>query len=511
MPRRTLQPLPEPFSLPDKIEGSDDVIHQALRSIERQINSIARYLGSTVTSKDVLVPNGPINVSVSAVGGTAIITFQADQSGPFIEAYRVYRADAGTRGTPTSPGPDSASCVGTLQALRPEDGGSYSFQDRSFSVAQMDPSDPSRFNYWVTSMDDRDNESIFVQATNAPIETLPNGLGDLSPVVNYSPFQKSPFMFQAAAVAGPTNLVAPVAISSSTNVTPPVITTSSAHGLTVGDAVWIDGHDIVGDNGYWVVASTPLGTTFTCTGMVAGGVGTAKGFVTKNINKQTVPTAALTVLTDPDPGSTPAPQLLCYVPWYTDSTSTPAPQLTSGLYPGYGDLKLLSPASAITNKAYFELPARRIANRSSERVTFSVLVSLNTVDPTNNFVIGVDKETGANGGVYSNVASFSVPAATIGSASAISGIAFWRVVMTFSQVATQPFRYRFWVGNQATGAGGTANFDVWSPLVNVGDVAAHPTSLVDYNDDGMQVQNVSPFSRSNQYSVFRSVTYGPFA
>lgn len=55
-------------------------------------------------------------------------------------------------------------------------------------------------------------------------------------------------------------------------------TTSSAHGLQVGDMVFIDGLTTVAQaNGYWYVETIPLTTTFTLVGYTGGGSSTAEG------------------------------------------------------------------------------------------------------------------------------------------------------------------------------------------------------------------------------------------
>ena len=67
----------------------------------------------------------------------------------------------------------------------------------------------------------------------------------------------------------------PISIASSTFTTPIVLTTSSAHGLHVGDQVTISGHAVnVAANGTWVVQSASFGpTTFSisATGVAIGG------------------------------------------------------------------------------------------------------------------------------------------------------------------------------------------------------------------------------------------------
>lgn len=72
-------------------------------------------------------------------------------------------------------------------------------------------------------------------------------------------------------------------ISSSTNATPIVVTTSSTHGFTTGDLVFIDGHATnTAANGLWLIAAA-AGTTFSLTrpdgvNSTGNGVGGATGY-----------------------------------------------------------------------------------------------------------------------------------------------------------------------------------------------------------------------------------------
>jgi len=72
-------------------------------------------------------------------------------------------------------------------------------------------------------------------------------------------------------------------IASSTNATPIVVTTSSTHGFTTGDLVFIDGHATnTAANGFWLIASA-AGTTFSLTtpagvNSTGNGVGGATGY-----------------------------------------------------------------------------------------------------------------------------------------------------------------------------------------------------------------------------------------
>jgi hypothetical protein len=80
----------------------------------------------------------------------------------------------------------------------------------------------------------------------------------------------------------------PVFITSSTNANPTVVTTSSVHGLAVGDPVEIVGHaGNVGANGVWAVTVVGSTTTFTIP-TPATGVGTTTGTAMKQESDVTV-------------------------------------------------------------------------------------------------------------------------------------------------------------------------------------------------------------------------------
>jgi hypothetical protein len=80
----------------------------------------------------------------------------------------------------------------------------------------------------------------------------------------------------------------PVLITSSTNANPSVVTTSSAHGLVVGDVVEVANHLVnTNINGTWVLATVGSTTTFTVPAP-ANGAGAATGFAMKMESDTTI-------------------------------------------------------------------------------------------------------------------------------------------------------------------------------------------------------------------------------
>ena len=80
--------------------------------------------------------------------------------------------------------------------------------------------------------------------------------------------EESSYTYNAKAVLGSTILPVVASIASSTVAALSVFTTSAAHGLAVGDKVWIVHHDGTlartgADTGAFSVKTTPLATTFT--------------------------------------------------------------------------------------------------------------------------------------------------------------------------------------------------------------------------------------------------------
>lgn len=76
----------------------------------------------------------------------------------------------------------------------------------------------------------------------------------------------------------------PVSITSSTNANPSVVTTSSAHGLVVGDVVEIRDHLVnTSINGVWTIATVGSTTTFTVP-TAGNGAGAATGTVMEQVS-----------------------------------------------------------------------------------------------------------------------------------------------------------------------------------------------------------------------------------
>jgi hypothetical protein len=92
----------------------------------------------------------------------------------------------------------------------------------------------------------------------------------------------TPFLAMVASDPGASlSWFQPTQISSSTNANPSVVTTTTAHGLAVGDVVEITGHLAnTNINGVWTIATVGSTTTFTVPAP-ANAVGAATGLVMK--------------------------------------------------------------------------------------------------------------------------------------------------------------------------------------------------------------------------------------
>lgn len=493
MPKRKLAPLPKPFVLPDRTGISDPGVHDALKAIEKHLNMMTAYIRSSVTPKETPFPNGPWAPTASAVGSTIIISFQSDQSGPFIEAYRVYRADAGTRSSPTTPGPDSATCVATIQAIRNEDSGQYTFYDRNFTITQMDPANPARFSYWVTSIDDRDNESAFVAVANTPIETLTNGPGDQNPEPKLVMLNK---FIDSHVYSALKNVEQSVAISSSTNATPIVLTVAS-HPFAVGDWVCVDNHATNSNaNGWWKV-SAQTATTITLSGSTGNGVGGASGRIygvhkecssgfPQVVDTTTVGTSGSGAdYVNPD-GSGAARAIV--VPWYSN-------QATLVTLNG-GQFSFPAPGAGATISISQEIGIRRF--NPGMHLCFSVYAKTANAGANSQLKLTVTYDDGT--AFVSNAWPNSV----------IPTGSFKRFVFNFALPTTlhsPVLRLVFTIANvNVSGTG--AILTVVNPMLNVGDVAAPFTTMVDFGDyyGGSITDNdavISPWSRSLTQALVR--------
>lgn len=476
--KRALAPLPSPNANPNMTGIQDPVVHEAMRAVLRQLNATTRFVRSTVTPANLPPPTGVNALSVSAVGGTFIVNFRADQSGPFIKVYRVYRAVAGTRSAPTDPGPDTATCIATISPNSAEDGGLYRYPDRNFTIQQLDPANPTRFKYWVTSVDDRDIEGPFVEASGNPIECLTNGPGDQSPQQKFVPlnklYQSLPWINNGGAS---TNVGKISAIAASTNAAPIVLTVAAGHGIAVGDLLCVDNHAVnTNANGWWIVQAVAV-NAITLQGSVGNGVGGATGNVmpvnggfgsTFPQMKNAVVAGGVLV---PDYvngmiGGPRSTQLVVQTPWYQPATNAAANSVV--VVAGTNVFSIAESAALAHNDLVQEIGTRRF--NGSMRVSFSVYAQFGVL-PTAGTINLVAEGTDGSFTFSTSWTQAQFTAAT------------WQRLCFNFQLPAPPLsanRIRFKI--QYFGNGGANPLWIGKPMVNVGDVAACFTELQDYGD-----------------------------
>lgn len=489
MAKLPFRPLPPGASLPTFPDVKDPAVQEALIKIQRTLNALSQSVYGSQTPVKMSDPQGPTNVSVSQVGGTLIVNFQADQSGPIIVAYRVYRATAGTRSAPTTPGPDSSTCVATMPAILAEDAGTYTYHDRVFTIPQLDPANPTRFTYWVASVDDRKRQSAFVQAASSPIETLLNGPGDQSPEQVFSPFNKLTFSVPVRNDGTMTsfNINQPVPISSSTNATPIVVTIPSGHPFIAGDYVAIDQHAVnTNANGWWLVsATTATSITLVNAQTNANSVGNGVGAATGNAYRLNQRIALLPPYNQvnavangntgdflnpaglsSNPGVT-TPGIACrYIPWYSEQATLPS--YTTNFF--LDASALAAPATVAISQ---ELGIRGFY-AGGGYCTFSAIVGYNVQPSGGTSSIRLQVLRDDNTVLFTNDWDSSLfPVGPL------QRIAFnFRITATGN---TAGGRYKFRIVNVLTsGTGGKVS--VIAPMVSAGNVAGAFSSVVDGGD-----------------------------
>ena len=517
MPKRVLAPAPHPFVIPNKT-GLPQEVADAFTKLEQHLKALNVHVRSIFTPQGMPVPDGPLNPTVSQLGGTLLVDFQADQSGPYISVYRVYRATAGTRSAPTTPGPDQATCVGVIPANRPEDAGHIQWMDRNFTIPQLDPANPTRFAYWVTSVDDLDRQSIFVPCASSPIETLVTGPGDHSPEPKFTALNK---LLNAAptrndGLTTPINIDQPFAITSSTNAAP-IVVTIGAHDFVVGDFVAVDSHLVnTNANGWWKVSAVVANVSITLVNPLTGansignGVGAATGKLYRvsqilgGLPPYTHPTCAVangnTVdWTSPwstNMGAVTGPlNCLRFVPWYSNQATlaqTPAPGGAVG-----ASFYLPDGGAGTTVAIAQEVGLRGFPN-SSPRVTLSLfaywvsnpansVLTLDIVDPSLAVLLTTNFSPTLNPAKF--VYNFAIPNSTFSTG-----------------------RIKFRIKNtNVSGVG--SGLVVFAPMVACGDVAPAFSAMVDSTDYSAALSSdlfMGTWARTIQQTITRDAS-APYA
>lgn len=284
-----------------------------------------------------LRPQGPTQVRVDPVGTTNLISFRADAAEASGVGYRIWRADAGTRNVPTTPSSASAILIGAIPAIwsRPNAAEPYVWADRDFTPYNLDPSNPTRFCYWVSTAT-IEEESPKILAAGSPVEVLQNGPGDQSAEEKFSPFNK---FYNANIESSVTTANVAIGvgkvISGATNATPIVITTTTNHGLATGDFVQI--HRVSGNvaaNGLWqITVLSP--TTFSLDTSVGSGAYAGGGTAIPRVGQPDLPAGF-------DSGGS-----LLWSVWYTDAGGV-AEFVSDGAFQT-GEVRLLPDASNVSD------------------------------------------------------------------------------------------------------------------------------------------------------------------
>jgi hypothetical protein len=273
--------LPTPLN-PSLLEGlkDDPVLYNTIKTIVDKFNAT---ISSTAVLADFsTMPTGPRSVTATQLGGTIQINFGSDLGASPIEAYVVYRADAGTRSAPTTPVVSAAQIVATVPVQDTTcligtgyASGTYTWIDRNFTITELDPANPARKSYWVASIDNQNRISIAIQATSTPIEVVPNGPGDQggtdpSSGSGLNKLYNSWFKSNAGALSTGVQLAR--GISAASNANPIQITTSTNHGFSNNDRVQISlvqGNTAA--NGIWTITFVDA-SNFKLNGSIGNGV-----------------------------------------------------------------------------------------------------------------------------------------------------------------------------------------------------------------------------------------------
>lgn len=153
--------IPNPTKLPGL-----DVQGKIVETYARLITQLTAFMTSVVGFLATEHPRGPAPLGPVAIGATArkfcvAVTWRNEATRSTVDAYAIYRADAGTGGAPTTPTFSSAILVGVVPSGRiPRNrvtDDHYSWLDSDFSAA--DSTNGRRFAYWVKAIDNEFRQS----------------------------------------------------------------------------------------------------------------------------------------------------------------------------------------------------------------------------------------------------------------------------------------------------------------------------------------------------------------
>lgn len=461
-------------------------LYHVLSGIGRTLNDLLAYTrkATKAATAEFGPPKGPRNVAVTAVGSTIVVGWINDSSPNTIVGYKVFRAAAGTRSSPTSPTFTDGKFVGATLATEVclgTQGSAYRHIDRNFAISDLDQANPARFAYWVTSIDSNLQESAPVPVTGSPIEVLTNGPGDQSSDVKDVALNKlynSAFRSKATTAGLTLNTASSFTlVSNATNATPIQITTTTAHGLVTGDDAMIYG--VLGNtaaNGYWIITRID-NTNFTLNGSVGNGAFTSGGGV--------YPAQG---------GGRPAGELVQppwgtifqanYQPWF----GTGGAEYRSNGSIATGEVRLPAPTAGNT-ASVFQTVA--YALRPNQRFVFSVYLRMPT--PATDMTITISADRGDGGFLREQSFSSSLLTST-----------YQRVV--FNTGGINDFHTNVTV-KARTNSGTGQDVYVFKPMMNAGDVPAGWTALADPDASAnVGFESTPPWGRVTQSLIFRDST-----
>lgn len=462
-------------------------IFQAFRAIVDGYNNLLEYVTQQAAIGNP--PRGTATVTAAALDGTIKLTWNNDESGATVANYGVWRADAGTRSSPTTPIFSAALRVDTKSAQEVSClpvGSGYTWIDKNFTVTEKNPANPSRKSYWVTTIDNQDVESIGIPS--GPIEVPLNGPGDDSPEPKAGQLNMlwNTAFYNTLVTTANRTVPAGSVVTNATNATPIVITTAGAHGLTTTDPAIIYG--VVGNinaNGFWTVTVVDA-THFSLDTSVGSGGYTSGGLVFRQDGQPTPPTLRRT---DKSPA------------WTFWAGAGTAAFVSDGTIAS-SEVKLTDPGAGSQTLIAQGLDPKRFSY--SQHLTLSVYARRSSTTPSNTNL---------------QLIFVGCPGGNIGAniSGSLLTTSYQRFALNFSTPSVGTFDTITYVevGNSNVSGTGTDIY-ITRPMLNAGDLAAGWTNVL---DDGVIVgaQNtnytssaiIPTWSRTTSQQITRdsSVTY----
>jgi len=475
------------LSLLQDEEGA--ALYQFLNSLGLTLNALLTQATAN-DPNDSVMPTGPRNVTVVPVGTTFQVQWQDDKTpGSKIDFYRVYRAAAGNRNAPTSPTFDAATSLGTQKHQDVSCGGDYALLDRNISITDVDPANPSRFAYWVTSVDTANQESIAISAGD-PVEVLPNGPGDQSNDwkggATANKLWNAGFHSSAVSSAN-VNIGQRLNVQAVANTTPIGITTTTNHGMSSGDQVYITGTTVFAANGYFTITSTGA-TTFTLNGTAASGTSGVQGNAYPVVGQGTSPQLSSFGITDNF-------AVNYFSPWYWVN-GVGAPQFVSNTV--NETREVVFPASLLSTPGQGVECAQDMSDAAYPRpITGSIHYTFAAMFKAPITPTGMSITVTGNG----NLPNISVPAS-------ILTTQYTRLVWNWSMPSSGA-RPNIHVSVRLD-SGTAKDIYMTQPILVIGDTAPPFSAIVDTSSEGNTTQSFAartpPWGRETETTIVRDAS-----